>query len=451
MDTVKVVLMLALAAVLWVLYHKIFRVIYFDAITALFREIVICIIIAGIIVFGGFNVIAGVFHKDKAASLEYLGTYYNDNLLDGSGNEAFITIAKSESDKQRITVSGYADILSANYYLGFESDIAIPDGNTFSCYDEAHDMTITITVDPKQKALNVLQESSDSSIPDLFSGNYVDNETWQGLLEERQQAVQETLAATEMNRWIEDYFGYYVPSPEDAREDKTILIDFDSWSGSKFYFILYKQESGFAKQHIFEIPYPLGPDATGYIEYKGADDSIAFNIQGLSNDGRQLIEITDCSYPEYVGLYVAAPEQSNEEDVHDSQNEETIGSSDNEEPFMGSESVQEPLDEVQSNVSDWDGTYVCNNGGEDGTKTLTATKNGNTLTFEISHIYGDGRSDFISGSADIGTYSNGSAFASYENEKILYFTWSGNTIEISQIGIYPDVDLEFSGLYTKSN
>lgn len=158
-----------------------------------------------------------------------------------------------------------------------------------------------------------------------------------------------------------------------------------------------------------------------------------------------------CSYPEYVGLYVAAPAQSNEEDVHDSQNEETISFSDNEEPFLGSESVQEPLDEVQTNVSDWDGTYVCNNGGEDGTKTLTATKNGNTLTFEISHTYGDGRSDFISGSADIGTYGNGSAFASYENEKILYFTWSGNTIEISQIGIYPDVDLEFSGLYTKSN
>lgn len=53
MSTLEMLVIAVLAIVLWILYHKIFDVIYFHAITALIREAVICIVIACFIVIGG--------------------------------------------------------------------------------------------------------------------------------------------------------------------------------------------------------------------------------------------------------------------------------------------------------------------------------------------------------------------------------------------------------------
>lgn len=49
------ILMFILAAVLWVAYHKIFKVVYFDAASALLKEVVVCLVIAYLII----HVIAG--------------------------------------------------------------------------------------------------------------------------------------------------------------------------------------------------------------------------------------------------------------------------------------------------------------------------------------------------------------------------------------------------------
>lgn len=107
-------------------------------------------------------------------------------------------------------------------------------------------------------------------------------------------------------------------------------------------------------------------------------------------------------------------------------------------------------------VLTWDGTYKCDNGGNDGSKTLTITKvDDHSFSFSMEHLYGDGHMESFSGTANIGTYNNGAYFASYEQDKTLYFRLNEEptngeiSIVISQIGIYPDIDLEYDGCYIK--
>ena len=70
----------------------------------------------------------------------------------------------------------------------------------------------------------------------------------------------------------------------------------------------------------------------------------------------------------------------------------------------------------------WDGTYICNNGGSDGVKTVTISKIDDlSISFSMEHTYGDGRTDAFSATANIGTYNRGQYFASYEQEKTLFF------------------------------
>lgn len=118
------------------------------------------------------------------------------------------------------------------------------------------------------------------------------------------------------------------------------------------------------------------------------------------------------------------------------------------------------LEESQSielpSVLTWDGIYSCNNGGDDGSKTLTITNaDDHSFSFSMEHLYGDGHIESFSGTASIGTYNNGAYFASYERDKTLYFRLSEDptngeiSIVVSQIGIYPDIDLEYDGCYIK--
>lgn len=369
MDTIKVILIVILAIALWVLYHNLFNVIYFDAITALFREIVICLLIAGFVVLKGCGAIEGAFQKDNSPKLDYLGSYYNLNLLNGSGTDAWIILTESESSKEKINISGYAYVIKGNYSISFDEDIPIPTDNTFTYRDAEHGLTITGTINEKEKKLFVTQESP-SNIVDLYSGEYVDNDTWEGLLEERRQAINAAEIAMEPNHWIEEYFGYYIPITEYYDEDKFILIDFNNWSTSSFNFILYQGGDMFAKQHAIEIPYPLGPEVTGTIEYEDAEDHISFSVLGLSDDGRQIIEIANCSFPEYIGQFIAAPETSNE--PSDPTTEETDVPSDipaePEDFFENTDEFIEPVPEYSepqvpnADIAEpailWDGTYT---------------------------------------------------------------------------------------------
>ena len=104
----------------------------------------------------------------------------------------------------------------------------------------------------------------------------------------------------------------------------------------------------------------------------------------------------------------------------------------------------------------WDGTYTCNNGGADGVKSLTITQiDDSSLSVSMGHTYGDGRIDSFSAIASIGTYNHGYNFASYEQDKTLYFELSQDessgevVVVVSQIGIYPDIDLEYDGRYIR--
>ena len=65
MDGLQLILVLVIAVALWILYHKVFHVVYFNAIQGLFREAVICIIIAGIIVFGISGKIGDTLHPKE--------------------------------------------------------------------------------------------------------------------------------------------------------------------------------------------------------------------------------------------------------------------------------------------------------------------------------------------------------------------------------------------------
>ncbi|MGN1154547.1 MAG: hypothetical protein ACI4TK_00060 [Agathobacter sp.] len=453
MDTLKVILMLILAVALWVLYHKIFRVVYFDAIGAILKEIVVCLVIACLIVFGGFKAIGSFFHP-KAPDPDYFGTYYNLQLLEGGIFDTMLTIKESDSKDEEITVIGYAGCIGINYIQNFEVDIPLPDGNTFICYDELHDSKITIIFNPDEDTLDVVQETA-SDMPTPYAGKYVNNDTWEGLQDERKTAWDAALAATAPNLWIADYFGTYVSLPYDRGEDVPCLyfsLFSNSWSSQSFCLFdnLYDN---------FEIPYPLGNVAPGHIEYASPTGLVAFDILGISNDGRQMIEITDFPYPEYIGTYIAARD-AYEIPVNETESE-TVPEIDEEynEPgngicFDDVPTYEDPqgvmVGPIPANVS-WDGTYTCRSDGADGTKTITISQTSDsTLSISMYHCYADGREETFDLVAEIGTYDRGSDFASYEEEKTLYFSLKDNsTIEVSQLHIYPAIDLEFFGTYIK--
>ena len=101
----------------------------------------------------------------------------------------------------------------------------------------------------------------------------------------------------------------------------------------------------------------------------------------------------------------------------------------------------------------WDGVYTCASDGPDGTKTLTITQTTDfTLSISLYHLYADGREDTLDIVADIGTYNHDQYFASYTDIKTLYFSLlDDSTVDVAQIGVYPDIDLEFFGTYTSEN
>ena len=69
------------------------------------------------------------------------------------------------------------------------------------------------------------------------------------------------------------------------------------------------------------------------------------------------------------------------------------------------------------------------------------------------HLYADGREDSLDIVADFEIAGHDQYFAQWNDARNILFNLSDDctTIEISQIGIYPAIDLEFQGVYTLEN
>ena len=564
----QLILVLVIAVALWIAYHKVFHVVYFNAIHGLFREAVICIIIAGIIVFGISGKINSALHPKE--ELPYLGVFHNLEYLNGSGFNTTLTISEEEKSGE-ILIEGFSVPVNINYVQSFEVRIPHPEGDSFSC-DTGSFGTLFITFDSKENILTVTQEVPDISIPAPYTGTYVaDDVWWDDYSEERKAATEAAEVANKPNGWIEDYFGnyvwtpflegeeyapfmtiklsagltdtdfrltagqdsnyvdYYIPYPRGPQEDMCIehmtdsgLIAFDielaenglpsieiknfpqheligsysmppesfdtrlsrpgvllKWNGT--YVCSNGGEDGsktltvtqidntllsidmihrYADGHIETLLVEAEIDAFGkgpyFAAYVKDDKTLYFNLEIDAASGEKVIRLDQIGiYPaidlEYYGTYQITNNYTSSE--ADSQDDH-VPSTNSEQDSLPNEDVTNTADtgaDVQgSGKKSWLGTYVCNNGGADGSKTLIITPNDdNTLQIQMTHTYGDGRVEKFECVAEIGTYSNGDDFASYENEKTLYFTLEPDRIEVSQIGIYPDKDLEFHGVYSK--
>ena len=344
MDGLQLILVLVIAVALWILYHKVFHVVYFNAIQGLFREAVICIIIAGIIVFGISGKIGDTLHPKE--ELPYLGIFHNLEYLNGSGFDTMLTISEDEKSGE-LLIKGYSTPVNINYVQSFEISISRPEGDSFTC-DTGSYGTLSITFDSKENTLTVTQEVPDISIPAPYTGTYVaDDVWWNDYSEERKAATEAAEVSSEPNGWIEEYFGSYVWTPfldgEEYAPYMTIRLS-AGLTSVDFRLTAYDQDSNFMDYYI---PYPRGPQEDAYIEYMSNSGLIAFEIE-LAENGMSSIEIKNFPQSQLIGSYSMRPESF---DVR-----------------LGKPGI----------LLKWDGTYVCNNGGEDGSKTLTVTQKGST-------------------------------------------------------------------------
>ena len=461
----RLILVVVLALVLWGLYHKIFHVVYFNALHGLFREIVICLVISMLIVSGISGKLSSLIHPEEPAP-DCLGSFFNMQFIEGSGFETSLMIQESEEREGELTITGYSVPVGINYVQSFKVSIPYPDGNVFSIYDEWHSSTVTITFNPDEHTLDVIQETTDSTVPTPFTGHYVNHDVWQGLLDERQAATEAALKAQEPNRWIESYFthpfGKYVPVGDDGIEDSLITFHtgFSIYESSSryFHFIAFKDEEILFEENIL---YPLGDAEAETFRRTLPEGDMTITACGFSDDGRPMLEISEFPDSDFVGTYIVytdpplPEEDAVQEEPADLQQplevQDQPSASVSETAPPETTDSKDHADAESAEQTGWSGTYTCNNGGADGVKTITITQNGNAwLQIQLDHTYGNGRTESFSCTAEIGTYSNGPLFASYGGEGVLYFTLKENTVEISQIGIYPDADLEYSGTYSRN-
>lgn len=444
----KLLVVVVLAIIFWVLYHKIFHVIYFDAIGGLFREGAVCIILALLIVSGISGVAGNIFHPAKTKSLDYLGVYWNDALLEGSGRDTSISIEPDEENKDYLRIEGLTLSYIGEPDIYFSSYIPVPEENPFTCTDDTSGVTLTISINEKDSTLDITQKPGDSGI---YAGHYLNNDAWTALSEEVRAAVEAAQIAAEPNQWIRDYFGVYVPYPVMENENRSLEIYEPRDYNSRFFqVILQKYEDGLPKFQTYEIEYPLGPEINETIEYQNRVDRIRFRVQRPIDGAKILLEIEDCNYPEFNGIFIPADEAAKFMPSELASQEETPALDDLDQDMPKEPEYSDEGAALPEVAMEWSGTYLCSNGGADGEKTLRIRNvTEDTFDFTLDHIYGDGHTDTFSGQALIGTYDNGYDFASYEEEKVLYFAMSETGVEVSHMYIYPDKDLEFEGIYTK--
>ena len=78
-----IISVIILTVALWILYHKLFRVVYFDAITAVFREFVICLVIAILIVLGISRAIGSVLPQEGELSYDTASASWTTRFPEG--------------------------------------------------------------------------------------------------------------------------------------------------------------------------------------------------------------------------------------------------------------------------------------------------------------------------------------------------------------------------------
>lgn len=204
-------LVLILAAVLWYLYHKLFTVVYTNALAGILREVVICLVLSVVILTVVFNALGIEVNSKKketnqpsaqeqtdpirdflpwsASSQEppvqqelpvadFYGDFVNTSLLDGNIFQTWLTIEQSGSsnDELHILGSSYAMGIFDSYVL--DMTIPVPEGNTFTCYDELNGVTLTITLHPEDHSLEVMQQPAISRFGTPYTGSYIDKLTY---------------------------------------------------------------------------------------------------------------------------------------------------------------------------------------------------------------------------------------------------------------------------------
>lgn len=474
MNAIKILLTIILMFALRNLYHKMFRVVYFDAVTAIFREFAICFLISGIIVFGGFSKIGSMFTPNEKDPGFY-GTYHNLALLEGGDSDTFIILSGGDDKKDgKMRVIGSSIGVGNLPWIDIDMETEVPKKKTFTCSDDTCHITLTITADPKKHTLEVVQETASDGARFPFTGKYVDDDSWEEMRDQVNTAKEVATAAQTPNKWMDDYFDDYMLRAYLQGESGTlpaVIFVHDSNNPDYFTFDYCVKTDDIEALGRYEIPYPLGDVEAGHISYMSEDGPITFEIQGYSDGGYTEVVITEFPDPMFIGTYISVaylddmPTPSNDDAImpdvdkpsdysppisydstnNDGQNESfTYTDAPVEEP----EEMPEYLPEEAPRS--WDGVYTCTSDGPDGTKTLTITQTSDsTLSISLYHLYADGREDTLDIVADIGTYNRDQYFASYTDTKTLYFELLDNsTVDVAQIGIYPDVDLEYFGVYT---
>lgn len=457
MSTLEMIIIAIIAIALWVLYHKIFHVIYFHVVTALIREAVICIVIACFIVVGGKNLLSSIISPNND-SVEFLGTYVNTQKLEDPNLDCQIIISENQEDDSLLHISGLA-FPGGNYSQHFDVDIPIPTENTFSVRDEPHGSTLTITYHPDSNTLTVEQTVESPETPIVYSGEYVDSETWQSVWMDQMdsQATESPSLFDEAEgentrTWYsayQPYFGTFVR--EDAGSDipnPYYVITLTEGSDPNWLVVGLHQLSADNKE-LYQGHAEIFPTEEDTFSF--SCDGREFVVQLLNINGILRMEVTEPNHSsgdtiDFAGLYLTQAEW--EAFINTAPENEFVQDS-------GDNTVSSP--ETSQPELFWTGTYTCQSDGPDGIKSVTFTQiDDQSLSFSMKHTYADGRTDATSGIATIGTYNNGPYFASYEEEKILYFTLEhdSNTgkpiVTVSQVGIYPEQDLEYMGTYQKA-
>lgn len=194
-----------------------FTVYYTNILVSMIREVVICILLAAFVCSCISQLTRSAFSSKVSAPESsstvtdqpersqtplqsifaseeekpaYIDGFHSLILLEGAGIDASLILEESDTIKNGVKISGYGMIGPLGYTQFFNVDIERPEGNVFTCYDSQHSSTLTVTFYPDDHILNVVQETTDPDVPEIYTGTYVDNETWDGLLEERRAATQ---------------------------------------------------------------------------------------------------------------------------------------------------------------------------------------------------------------------------------------------------------------------
>lgn len=244
LDGLIAIIVLALTIAIWILYHKLFHVVYFNAPVALVREFAICFLLAAGIFWVVTSPIRALFNHDEPERKQIEETVTTDYGHQGQTEEA--------------NINEYEQMLA-------------------KIQEE----------DRKREAEEAARE--------------------QAKAEEAARQKAEWLAATP-NPWIDQYFGVYVSRSFAEGEPGAVChqLTIEPHSSSYFTITGSKVVGRYSySDFTYAIPYPLGPDvSTTHIEYMSEIGLMAFDIIGKTQDRRIVVEITSFPDPVYMGQFI---------------------------------------------------------------------------------------------------------------------------------------------------